>query len=206
VIPSSEIITICNAVILDYHQQKELETALPNLEPTPTLAQLIEQKSRVDTIQWHLEDEVRNPYITAEDGWSFKKKIDIYNQKRTHLVEEMDVLFFEHFQNVKTQGIARFNSETPGWIIDRLSILGLKIFHMQEQTERLDTNEAHLKQCQLNLSILKGQQADLCCAFDQLISDLAKGAKYMKRYLQIKMYNDEQLNPVLYQSAHLKKQ
>jgi len=206
VIPSSEIIAICTTVIQDYHQQTELEPKLPILLASPTLLQLVEQKSIVDTIQWHLEDEVRNPLISAVDGWNFKKKIDQYNQKRTHLVEEMDVLFFEYFQNVKTQGIARFNSETPGWIIDRLSILCLKIFHMQEQTERLDTNEAHLQQCILNLGILKGQQADLCCAFDQLISDLSKGAKYMKRYLQIKMYNDEQLNPVLYQSARLKKE
>lgn len=205
-IHSREIIRVCDEVIEFYHQQDLLEPELPPISQSTSIMELLHQKSNIDTIQWHLEDEVRNPLITAEDGWNFKKKIDIYNQKRTHLVEEMDVLFFEHFQNVKTQGIARFNSETPGWIIDRLSILCLKIYHMKEQTERTDTNDAHLKQCRQNLNILLGQQADLSCAFDQLISDLSKGDKYMKRYLQIKMYNDEQLNPVLYQSARLNKE
>lgn len=199
-IKAKEIISICNNLIQNYHDNDILEPSLPAAILVDDISELIKNKNLVDTIQWHLEDEVRNPNISAETGWGIKKKIDVLNQMRTDLVEQIDFQLYQHYQEIEKLPNATLNSETPAWIIDRLSILCLKIYHMEEQTNRTDANADHIKKCKQKLSVLLEQQSDLSLAFDELISDLESGKKYMKRYLQMKMYNDEHLNPVLYQS------
>ena len=93
---------------------------------------------------------------------------------------------------------ALINTESPAWAIDRLSILALKIYHMQQEVNRTDTNPEHHQQCEKKLNILLEQQKDLSTAIGQLLDDIAAGRKYMKVYKQMKMYNDPALNPVLY--------
>jgi hypothetical protein len=102
------------------------------------------------------------------------------------------------YSEVKPQAGARLNTESPAWAVDRLSILALKIWHMQEQTERKDADAGHIAKCQAKLEVLLEQQVDLSTAIDQLLEDIEAGRKYMKVYRQMKMYNDPATNPILY--------
>ncbi|NNM16927.1 MAG: DUF4254 domain-containing protein, partial [Croceitalea sp.] len=126
-----------------------------------------------------------------------KRKIDASNQDRTDLVEYIDSYFLNKYKNVALKENAKINTESPAWAIDRLSILALKIYHMQEEVNRTDASKAHKDACAAKLSVLKEQRADLSKAIDDLLEDIAKGDKYMKVYKQMKMYNDDELNPVL---------
>lgn len=200
IISSEQINDTCNKVIDSYHAQNSLELAALDFYFEDALVQLVADKCLIDTIQWHLEDEIRSPQLDAEAAWKIKHKIDAYNQKRTDTVEAIDVLLYKHFTSKEVQLEAQLNSETPGWIIDRMSILCLKIYHMREQVERKDVDEAHIQNCEHKLNILLEQQTDLSKAFDMLLFDLEHGRKYMKLYLQMKMYNDKNLNPALYKS------
>jgi hypothetical protein len=136
--------------------------------------------------------------IEPLDALKLKRKIDESNQRRTDVVEYIDSWFLDQFKNVKAQPGATINTESPAWAIDRLSILELKIFHMQIETKRKDASEDHKKNCQQKLDILLIQREDLSLAIDQLLNDITEGRKYMKVYRQMKMYNDDSLNPVLY--------
>ena len=158
------------------------------------------QKNWIDTVQWHLEDLIRYPEINPVEALKLKRTIDQSNQKRTDLVEYIDSYFLDTYKNVKIKPNASFNSESPAWAIDRLSILALKIFHMQEETIRKNASENHIKNCKEKLQVLNQQSDDLCTAIDQLLKDIESGLKYMRIYKQMKMYNDEDLNPVLYKS------
>jgi hypothetical protein len=149
-------------------------------------------------VQWHLEDIIRNPSINAEEALKIKRRIDSSNQHRTDVVEYIDSWFLQKFQNVAAREHATINTESPAWAIDRLSILELKIFHMQVETLRKEASEDHRKSCRSKLNTLLEQRTDLSKAIDQLLIDLAEGRKFMKVYKQMKMYNDESLNPVLY--------
>ena len=149
-------------------------------------------------MQWHYEDIIRDPNINAEEALVLKRKIDASNQDRTDTVEYIDSYFLLKYKNVSVQPDATINSESPAWAIDRLSILALKIYHMKEEATRGDASESHKKQCQAKLDILLEQKKDLSLAIDQLLQDIESGKKYMKVYKQMKMYNDENLNPVLY--------
>lgn len=113
-------------------------------------------------------------------------------------MEEIDSYFRQLSQDVKPLPDARLNTESPAWAVDRLSILALKIWHMQEQVDRKDADAAHIDKCQAKLDILKEQQIDLSKSIDQLLEDIEAGRKYMKVYRQMKMYNDPATNPVLY--------
>jgi hypothetical protein len=132
------------------------------------------------------------------EALSLKRRIDRSNQERTDLVEEIDSYFRTQYNNVKPLPDARLNTESPAWAVDRLSILALKIYHMQEQVNRKDAETAHIQKCQAKLSVLLEQQKDLSLAIDQLLDDIAAGRKYMKVYRQMKMYNDPTTNPILY--------
>ena len=114
------------------------------------------------------------------------------------MVEEIDSYFRKLYSDIKPLTDARLNTESPAWAIDRLSILALKIWHMQEQTERKDADVAHVEKCQAKLQVLLEQQVDLSTAIDQLLEDIEQGRKYMKVYRQMKMYNDPSTNPILY--------
>ncbi|MCB0501904.1 MAG: DUF4254 domain-containing protein [Bacteroidetes bacterium] len=197
-ISAQSIIKTCDKVIDHYHQSDILEPEIPSINEHGSLNDIIAVKCLIDTTQWHLEDEVRSPQLTPAEGWAFKKKIDVYNQKRTDVVELIDQALFDHYSTFEKREDASINSETPGWIIDRLSILCLKIYHMKEQVNRKDVSQSHIDKCKAKLDILLEQQMDLKSAFDHLMTDLLEGKKYLKLYLQMKMYNDEALNPVFY--------
>ncbi len=148
-------------------------------------------------MQWHYEDLIRDPDISPEAALDLKRKIDASNQDRTDLVEYIDSYFLDKYQSVQIKKDATINTESPAWAIDRLSILALKIYHMQEEVEREDASDAHREKCNQKLQVLLQQKIDLSQAIDQLLSDIEAGNKYMKVYKQMKMYNDEELNPVL---------
>ena len=124
--------------------------------------------------------------------------ISAQNQDRTDLVELIDSYFLDKYKDIQINPDASINTESPAWAIDRLSILALKIYHMRQEVERTDTTPAHNEQCKAKLNVLLEQQKDLSSAIDQLLEDIEGGKKYMKVYKQMKMYNDPNLNPVLY--------
>ena len=103
----------------------------------------------------------------------------------------------ERHNDVVVKETATINTESPAWAIDRLSILALKVYHMKEEATRTDASDSHKAACQKKLDILLDQQVDLSSAIDTLLQDIAVGDKYMKVYKQMKMYNDDELNPVL---------
>jgi hypothetical protein len=155
-------------------------------------------KNWIDTVQWHLEDLIRVPEINPTDGMALKRRIDASNQHRTDVVEQIDDWFLAHFRATNPSSGAQLNTESPAWVLDRMSILCLKIYHMHEQTLRADATPEHLEACKRKLAVLTEQQNDLGTSYNQLIADIAAGSKYMKVYRQMKMYNDEALNPALY--------
>lgn len=149
-------------------------------------------------MQWHLEDIIRDPQIDPVEALALKRRIDKSNQDRTDMVEELDTYFREKYSDVKVAADATINTESPAWALDRLSILALKIYHMQAEVDRTDATAEHLAKCRGKLAVLLEQRADLTTAINQLLDDIAAGRKYMKVYRQMKMYNDPATNPVLY--------
>jgi hypothetical protein len=190
---------IFNQSILDYHILDNVDADANDPYTPGSLEQLLYHKNWVDTVQWHLEDIVRNPSIDANAGLALKRRIDASNQVRTDMVEYIDSYFLEQYKDVKPNADATINTESPAWAIDRLSILALKIFHMQAEVNRADASEEHKQACAAKLAILLEQRTDLSKAIDDLLADIASGKKYMKVYKQMKMYNDPRLNPILYQ-------
>jgi len=194
---------ICNDIfnqsIVDYHVSDNVDADANDPYITGTLEHLLYHKNWVDTVQWHLEDIVRNPLIDADAGLALKRRIDASNQVRTDMVEYIDSYFLDQYKDVKPNADATINTESPAWAIDRLSILALKIFHMQAEVDRPDASEEHKQACAIKLAVLLEQRTDLSKAIDDLLADIASGKKYMKVYKQMKMYNDPKLNPILYQ-------
>jgi hypothetical protein len=181
-----------------YHQWDDVDAEIHNPYPPKSIEYCLYLKNWIDTVQWHLEDIIRNPQIDAEKALEIKRRIDKSNQDRTDLVELIDSYFLDLYQNVIPSATATINTESPAWAIDRLSILALKIYHMQVETERKDVNEEHKTVCLNKLDVLLEQRRDLSLAIDLLLDDIGSGKKYMKVYKQMKMYNDPNLNPVLY--------
>ena len=161
------------------------------------ISHLLYRKCWIDTVQWAYEDLIRDPNIDPNEALTLKRRIDNSNQERTDTVENIDSYFFDKFRTVSPKEDATINTESPAWAIDRLSILALKIYHMQLETIRSDASSAHKRACNEKLNILIQQRQDLSTAIDSLIDDISKGNKYMKVYKQMKMYNDDELNPVL---------
>jgi len=189
---------IFNQSIQQYHITDDVDASLQNPYPNQSIEYYLYLKNWIDTVQWHLEDIIRDPHINPADALELKRRIDKSNQDRTDLVELIDSYFWNKYKNVTVAPDATINTESPAWAIDRLSILALKIYHMQQETDRKDTTPEHRTQCQTKLDILLEQQKDLSTAIEQLIADIEAGHKYMKVYKQMKMYNDPELNPVLY--------
>lgn len=185
--------------IRDYHLIDSVDTIISNPYPAGLLEHLLYTKNWVDTVQWHLEDIIRDPQIEPFRALQIKRRIDASNQHRTDLVEYIDSWFLDQYKNVNSLPGATFNTETPAWAIDRLSILELKIWHMDIEANREDASPEHRENCRAKLEVLLTQRSDLSTAIGQLLDDMAAGRKYMKVYKQMKMYNDESLNPVLYQ-------
>ena len=161
------------------------------------IAHLLYRKSWIDTVQWAYEDIIRDPNIDPVAALKLKRMIDASNQDRTDTVEFVDSYFLNKYKDVAVKSGAKINSESPAWAIDRLSILALKIYHMHVETVREDASDAHKTACQKKLNVLLEQRVDLSTAIDDLLTDISNGDKYMKVYKQMKMYNDDELNPVL---------
>ena len=187
-------------VIDDYHRWDDVNHPVTNPYSNGSIEHLLYLKNWIDTVQWHLEDIIRDPQIDPAEALKIKRRIDASNQERTDMVEYIDSYLLDKYKEVKPVSDARINTETPAWAIDRLSILALKIYHMRQETLRKDVDEAHRTACQKKLNVLLTQQRDLSTAIEELLEDIAAGRKYMKTYKQMKMYNDPALNPVLYGS------
>ena len=191
-------IQIFHQCVKDYHMHDHVDHPIQNPYAPQSFEHLLYLKNYIDTVQWHLEDIVRDPNIDPQEGIALKRRIDKSNQERTDLVEKIDDYFLHQFKEVITQDAATVNTESPAWAIDRLSILELKIWHMQEEVHRQEVTEEHRLKCTNKLNVLLEQQVDLSTSIDELLGDIEAGKKKMKVYRQMKMYNDPSLNPVLY--------
>lgn len=189
---------IFDTVIQDYHKTDDVDAPICNPYQVKTIEYYLYLKNWIDTVQWHLEDIIRNPDINPEEALLIKRRIDKSNQERTDLVELIDSYFWDKYNNIKPKSTAKINTESPAWAVDRLSILALKIYHMQQETLRTDANTEHIAACNKKLDVLLEQRADLSTAIEELLQDIETGDKFMKVYKQMKMYNDPALNPVLY--------
>ncbi|MCK0161182.1 DUF4254 domain-containing protein [Allomuricauda sp. F6463D] len=180
-----------------YHLKDDVHQEFSNPYSKDKIEHLLYRKNWIDTVQWHYEDIIRDPDIEPVVALDLKRKIDASNQDRTDLVEFIDGYFLNKYQSVQVMDSATINTESPAWAIDRLSILALKIYHMQEEVNRKDASPEHIQKCSEKLAVLLEQKKDLSTAIDQLLADIEAGEKYMKVYKQMKMYNDDELNPVL---------
>ncbi|WP_310555260.1 DUF4254 domain-containing protein [Flavobacterium sp.] len=186
--------------INDYHKHDSVEQPINNPFPLSEIEHLLYAKNWVDTVQWHYEDIIRDPQIDPVAALVLKRQIDASNQVRTDMVEYIDSYFLQKYNAVQVKSSAKINSESPAWAFDRLSILALKIYHMNEEATRKEASSEHRAKCQEKLNVLLEQKKDLTTAIDDLLNDIENGDKYMKVYKQMKMYNDDDLNPVLYQN------
>ena len=198
ILSTEPILPIFNQAIDDYHKFDDVNHPCENPYEKLTIEWYLYNKVWIDTVQWHLEDLIRDPNIDPVEALALKRRIDKSNQDRTDIVEMIDGYYMLLFQRVEPQPNATLNTESPAWAIDRLSILQLKIYHMKAEVERIDVSEEHKAKCQAKLDVLLEQNTDLCTAIDQLMECYKKGEKVMKVYKQMKMYNDPALNPVLY--------
>jgi hypothetical protein len=190
---------IFNQVIEIYHVKDEVYQDFTNPfdRKDSLIEHLLYRKCWIDTVQWHYEDLIRDPNISPEDALALKRKIDASNQDRTDTVEYVDSYFLDLFDTIEPKSDAKINTESPAWGIDRLSILALKIYHMNEEANRTDASEKHQMACKAKFNVLLEQRKNLSLAIDQLLEDIKVGDKYMKVYKQMKMYNDDEMNPVL---------
>ena len=195
---SSLAIKVFEKSVDDYHIYDDINRLASNPYDKKDFEHLLYEKNWIDAVQWHYEDIIRDPDIDPNEGMSLKRLIDSSNQNRTEMVEYIDSYFLKLYSNVSPKPDAKVNTESPAWALDRLSILILKIYHMKEESLRKDVSEQHRNKCNEKLQVLLEQQKDLSESIDQLLEDLSKGEKKMKVYKQMKMYNDETLNPVLY--------
>jgi len=195
---SNSALGIFQQSVADYHKHDNINQPIKNPYAESALSHLLYKKNWIDTVQWHYEDIIRDPNINPEKGMEIKRKIDKSNQERTEVVEYIDSYFLNKYSQTIPKENASINSESPAWALDRLSILVLKTYHMDEEYRREDASEDHKNSCKQKLEILLEQRQDLSYAIDAFLSDISKGDKKMKVYKQMKMYNDESLNPILY--------
>lgn len=192
----------CNEVFdkatADYHITDSIDVQPTVPFEAGKIEALLYVKNWIDVAQWHMEDLIRDPQINPADGMTLKHRIDASNQDRTDRVEDLDTYFRDLYKEVAPLADAQINTESPAWALDRLSILAVKIFHMNVETERQDATPEHIARCKAKLAVLLEQREDLSQAIDTLLEDIAAGRKYMKVYRQMKMYNDADTNPVLY--------
>ncbi|MFY1613648.1 DUF4254 domain-containing protein [Macellibacteroides fermentans] len=195
---SKIIYPIFEEATIAYHITDSVDALINNPYKEKSIESYFFLKNWIDAVQWHLEDIIRNPEIDAVEALTIKRRIDKSNQDRTDLVELIDSYFLDKYKDIKVKPSAKINTESPAWAIDRLSILCLKIYHMQQEINRVDASIEHIDACKAKLSVLLEQKVDLSDALDQLLEDIERGDKFMKVYKQMKMYNDPSLNPILY--------
>ncbi|MCJ8154253.1 DUF4254 domain-containing protein [Chryseobacterium sp. SSA4.19] len=192
---------VFNRSIEDYHVYDDVNTLINNPFEKDTLERILYAKNWIDTVQWHLEDIIRDENINPAEALQLKRAIDASNQKRTDLVEFIDSWFLNKYKNIIPKPEAKINTETVAWAVDRLSILALKVYHMSLEANRDSASEDHRANCQAKLDVLLAQHMDLSTSINQLLSDIENGDVKIKVYKQMKMYNDESLNPILYQKG-----
>ena len=197
---AKKCIEIFNRAIDDYHVSDHIDAKIINPFQQESFEAILYQKCWIDTVQWHMEDLIRSPNIDSDKGMSLKRRIDLSNQERTDTVENLDDYFYNEFRDQGHEN-SSWNTESPGWVLDKLSILCLKIFHMKEQTKRGDVTKEHIEICQHKLNVLLQQQKDLSISYHELLEDYKIGKKVIKLYRQMKMYNDKNLNPELYKNS-----
>lgn len=166
------------------------------------LLAIVCEQHQYNYLLWHEEDVARSPDVGDERIAQVKRAIDRYNQQRNDAIERIDEALLELLAAAGAKPLqgAPLNTETPGAAIDRLSIMALRIYHLEEQTVRDDVDAAHLQKVTERLGRCRGQHADLAWSLGELIADLQVGRKQLKIYRQMKMYNDPTLNPFLYRS------
>ena len=192
---------VFNQSIEQYHVNDDVDSLIENPFEDHSLEQILYAKNWIDSVQWHLEDIIREEEINPDEALKLKRRIDASNQQRTDLVEYIDAWFYKKYENISPKPDAKINTETIAWAVDRLSILALKVYHMRQEAERESASEDHRQKCQAKLNVLLEQHEDLSNAIDQLLIDIENGTVKMKMYKQMKMYNDESLNPILYQKT-----
>ncbi|WPO83236.1 DUF4254 domain-containing protein [Chryseobacterium sp. JJR-5R] len=192
---------VFNQSIEDYHVHDHVNTLINNTFEKDTLERILYAKNWIDTVQWHLEDIIRDENIDPAEALQLKRAIDASNQKRTDLVEFIDSWFLDKYKNITPKPEAKINTETIAWAVDRLSILALKVYHMSLEANRDSASEEHRANCKAKLDVLLDQHKDLSTSINQLLSDIENGDVKIKVYKQMKMYNDESLNPILYQKG-----
>ena len=193
-------ISIFNQAINNYHLTDHVDQPIANPFENSSIENLLYKKCWIDTVQWHLEDIIRDPEIDNNEGIQIKRRIDKSNQERTDLVEQIDDWFNEKLSHISPQYNARLNTESIAWVLDRISILCLKLFHIKEQVDRTGVSEEHAQKCQLKYNVLLEQEVDMTRSYSELLEDIEAGRRVVKVYRQMKMYNDESLNPILYQN------
>jgi hypothetical protein len=172
------------------------DRALANARPAGASA--LEQNHWHNCKLWAQEDLARRRHVADAEIAANKRAIDAHNQKRNDAIERIDEELLASLKDVRRKPGARLSSETPGAMIDRLSILALKIHHMRLQTERTDAGREHVETCRTKLAVLVEQRADLAACLDRLLDEARRGESYFKVYRQFKMYNDPKLNPAIY--------
>ena len=198
-IKAEECNNLFNKCIVRYHVLDTVDQSLEPIEGSE-IEQLLYQKCWIDSVQWHYEDLIRDPEIDPTEGMALKRLIDASNQRRTDMVEQIDDWFLAQFGAANADENATVNTESPAWVVDRLSILALKIYHMREQVERDNVNVVHVEQAKVKLVVLNEQQVDLSTSFNELLADISDGKRVMKVYRQMKLYNDPATNPILYKN------
>lgn len=166
-------------------------------EGSNTLYEFIEANHFFNTKLWNEEDLARRQKVSDTEIAKNKRAIDKFNQARNDFIEKINDFIIENIPSLRHMH-GKQNSESLGSIIDRLSILSLKIFHMSIQTTRLDVKKSHIEICTEKLKILNEQRVDLSICFDELIEDCKNKRRHFKQYKQFKMYNDPNLNPKIY--------
>ncbi|CAI8388184.1 MAG: Uncharacterised protein [Owenweeksia sp. TMED14] len=190
-------IKLFRKAINDYHQLDKLEPACPRISTEDNLSKIFFQKAWIDIVQWHLEDEIRREDLPPIDFISLKRRIDTLNQRRTGIVEKMDAILKELLQpDENSDGSIR--TESLGWAMDRLSILQLKIYHMDIESARQNSNFDLVKEAKSRLRKLELQNKNLIDSINELISDLKSGDVKYNIFEQHKLYNDPDTNPALY--------
>ena len=195
---SKQAIEIFEKSVNDYHVYDDISRKPDNPYESKSFQHLLYEKNWIDTVQWHYEDIIRDPDIDPKEGMKLKRMIDSSNQNRTEMVEYIDSYFLKLYSDVTPSEDAKINTESPAWALDRLSILQLKIYHMNEEASRISSTKENKTICISKLKILMEQNTDLSLSIDQLLLEIGSGEKIMKVYKQMKMYNDVNLNPILY--------
>ena len=162
-----------------------------------TIFEFIEMNHFFNTKLWNEEDLARRQKVSDSEIAKNKREIDKFNQARNDCIEKIDDFILKAIPKI-SEMLGKQNSETLGGIIDRLSILSLKIFHMSIQTKRPDTSQTHRDICNGKFKILQSQRSDLAVCYDELLNDCMSGLRHFKQYKQFKMYNDPNLNPQIY--------